>query len=111
MVLTQSLFAQKVFSIKSDKLERKVPVFVQKPANYQSSKSYPLVFMLHGYSENYEQWSKTTDLKKLATDYQMILVCPEGFVNYYLNSPNLKTFQYEDFFFKELVPQFIKPEQ
>ena len=105
MVLTQSLFAQKVFSIKSDKLERKVPVFVQKPANYQSSKSYPLVFMLHGYSENYEQWSKTTDLKKLATDYQMILVCPEGFVNYYLNSPNLKTFQYEDFFFKELVPK------
>ncbi|APZ48172.1 esterase [Polaribacter reichenbachii] len=105
MVLTQSLFAQKVFSIKSDKLERKVPVLVQKPANYQSSKSYPLVFMLHGYSENYEQWIKTTDLKKLATDYQMILVCPEGYVNYYLNSSNLKDFQYEDFFFQELVPK------
>src|SRR5690606_22886191 len=104
MVLTQSLFAQKVFSIKSDKLKRTVSVSVQTPTNYQSSKSYPLVFMLHGYSENYEQWSKTTDLKKLATDYQMILVCPEGFVNYYLNSPNLKTFQYEDFFFQELVP-------
>src|SRR5690606_13868590 len=86
------------------KLKRTVSVSVQTPTNYQSSKSYPLVFMLHGYSENYEQWSKTTDLKKLATDYQMILVCPEGFVNYYLNSPNLKTFQYEDFFFQELVP-------
>lgn len=105
MVLAQSLFSQKVFKINSDKLERKVPILVQKPVDYQSTKSYPLVFMLHGYSENYEQWSKTTDLEKLATYYQMILVCPEGFVNYYLNSPNLENFKYEDFFFQELVPK------
>ncbi len=108
IILSQSLFAQRVFRIKSDNLERRVPVLVQKPENYQSSKSYPLVFMLHGYSENYKQWNKTTNLKKLATDYQMILVCPEGFVNYYLNSPNLKNFQYEDFFFQELVPNIEK---
>jgi len=108
MVLTQSLFAQKVFRIKSDNLETKVPILVQKPENYESTKSYPLVFTLHGYSENYEQWNKTTDLKKLATDYQMILVCPEGFVNYYLNSPNLENFYYEDFFFQELIPKIEK---
>ncbi len=108
MVLSQSLFAQKIFNITSDKLKQNVPVLVQEPKDYQSSKSYPLVFMLHGYSENYGQWNKTTDLKKLATDYQMILVCPEGFVNYYMNSPIMKDFKYEDFFFKELVPKMDK---
>ncbi len=64
--------------------------------------------MLHGYSQNYEQWSKTTDLKKLANNYQMILACPEGFVSFYINSPNLKNSQYEDFFFQELMPEIKK---
>lgn len=105
MVLSQSLSAQKIFNITSDKLKRNVPVLVQEPMDYQSSKKYPLVYMLHGYSENHGQWNKTTDLNKLATDYQMILVCPEGFVNYYMNSPNMKDFKYEDFFFEELVPK------
>ncbi|WP_020529042.1 alpha/beta hydrolase [Flexithrix dorotheae] len=108
IVLTQSLFAQEIFRVSSENLERKVPILVQKPNNYQTSKNYPLVFMLHGYSENYKQWNKTTNLKKLATDHQMILVCPEGFAYYYLNSPNVENLQYEDFFFKELFPKILK---
>ncbi len=98
----------KKFEIHSKYLNRKTPYIVQKPDSYQSSKKYPLVFMFHGYSECYEQWSQTTNLKKLANDYQMILICPEGFVSYYLNSPKLKTSQYEDFFFKELIPEIRK---
>ena len=108
MMLVSSFWAQETLTINSTYIEHRVPVIVQKPNNYQASKTYPLVFMLHGYSENYEQWNKTTDLKKLATNYQMILVCPEGYVNYYLNSPKLENFQYEDFFFKELVPKIKK---
>lgn len=108
MVICQTVLGQETFQINSNYLNKKTPFIVQKPDNYQPSKKYPLVFMLHGYSENYEQWSKTTDLKKLANDYQMILVCPEGFVSYYLNSPKLKKSHYEDYFFKELVPEIKK---
>src|SRR5690606_19956591 len=104
MVLTQSLFAQKGFSIKSDKLKRTVSVSLQTPTNYQASKSYPWVFMLNGHSENYVHWVIKTDAKQLGTDYQMIFVCTKVFVNYYLNSPNLETYRYEVFFFQELVP-------
>ncbi len=104
----QTALEQDVFEIDSKYLNRKTPFIVQKPQNYKSSKTYPLVFMLHGYSENYEQWSQTTNLKKLANDNQMILVCPDGFVSFYLNSPQLKTSQYEDFFFQELVPKIKK---
>jgi S-formylglutathione hydrolase FrmB len=81
---------------------------VQKPEDYQPIKTYPVVYMLHGYSEHFKQWSEISDLRKLATDYQMILVCPEGFVSYYLNSPKLKNSQYEDFFIQELTPEIEK---
>ncbi len=107
-LICQTIFGQEIFRINSNHLNEKTPFIVQKPDNYRPSKKYPLVFMLHGYSENYEQWSKTTDLRKLANDYQMILVCPEGFVSYYLNSPKLKKSQYEDFFFQELMPEIEK---
>ncbi|BAP29085.1 putative esterase [Chryseobacterium sp. StRB126] len=66
---------------------------------------YPLVYLLHGYSENYRQWSQTTDLQKLSDRYKMIIVCPDGFVTWYINSPYDKGSQAEDFFFKELVPK------
>ncbi len=108
LLTCQTVVGQETFQINSKYLNKKAPFIVQKPDNYQSSKKYPLVFMLHGYSENYEQWRKTTDLKKLADNYQMILVCPEGFVSFYLNSPKMKKLQYEDFFFQELVPEIKK---
>lgn len=108
MFTNQLLVAQEILSIKSGYLKRKTPVLVQTPDDYEPSKRYPLVFMLHGYSENFSQWSEVTDLKELANHYQMILVCPEGFVSYYLNSPKLKDSQYEDFFFRELVPKIEK---
>ncbi len=108
LLTCQTVFGQETFQINSKYLNKKAAFIIQKPDNYQSSKKYPLVFMLHGYSENYQQWSKTTDLKKLADNYQMILVCPEGFVSFYINSPKLKDLQYEDFFFEELVPEIKK---
>ncbi len=107
-LILQPVFGQEIFQIDSKYLNKNTPFIVHKPDNYQSSKKYPLVFMLHGYSMNYKQWSDTTDLKKLANDYQMILVGPEGFVSFYLNSPKLKKSQYEAFFFKELVPEINK---
>ncbi len=107
-LILQPILGQEVFQINSKHLNKETPFIIQKPDNYQSLKKYPLVFMLHGYSQNYEQWSKTTDLKKLANDYQMILVCPEGFVSFYLNSPKSKKSQYEKFFFEELVPEIEK---
>ncbi|MDP2541702.1 esterase [Tenacibaculum discolor] len=106
--LIQPVISQEIIYINSNYLNKEIPILIQKPENFQPLKSYPLVFMLHGYSENFKQWSKTTDLKRLATDNQMILVCPEGYVNFYLNSPKLKNFQYEDFFFQELVPRIQK---
>ncbi|UZR98380.1 alpha/beta hydrolase [Chondrinema litorale] len=105
MAFNQTLYAQNTIYIESSFLKKKTPVLIHTPNNYEPSKKYPLVFMLHGYSENYKQWSEISDLNKLANQYQMILICPEAYVSYYLDSPELADSQYESFFFNELIPE------
>jgi len=49
---------------------------------------YPVVYLLHGYSGNFSNWhEKVPSLRKLASQHQLILVCPEGnFSSWYLDS-------------------------
>lgn len=105
LISSMMLQAQEKWVLKSDYLTSPDTVFVFKPKTYHPAEKYPLVYLLHGYSENYRQWSKTTDLQKRADDYNCIIVTPDGFTSFYLNSPQNKGVRYEDFFFKELVPK------
>lgn len=100
--------AQDKWTLKSEYLGCDVPALVFKPRNYDSNQKYPLVYLLHGYSADYTQWSKTIDCENLATKYNTIIVCPEGFTFYYVDSQTSEKHQYESFFFKELVPEVHK---
>ncbi|WP_412467935.1 alpha/beta hydrolase [Pedobacter sp. KLB.chiD] len=102
---TAAVQAQEKWILKSKYLAKSDTVLVFKPTAYKQAKQYPLVYLLHGYSENYRQWSKTTDLQKLADRYGFIIVTPDGFVSWYVNSPFDKKLRYEDFFFDELLPK------
>lgn len=85
----------------------KAPVVL--PDSYESNgKQYPVIYLLHGGQGSYRDWlSKTADkllLYKLADQYQVIIVTPEGSPNsYYFDSPVDKTSQYETFITKEVV--------
>lgn len=92
--------AQKLWVLDSQYLSKKDSVLVYQPQDYSPQKQYPLVYLLHGYSENYKQWSRTTDLQKLANQYNSIIVCPDGFVSWYVDSPFDKGSQMESFFLK-----------
>lgn len=102
---TISIQAQEKWILKSEYLSKPDTVLVFKPKIYKETAKYPLVYLLHGYSENYKQWSQTTDLQKLADEYGFMIVTPDGFTSYYINSPINEGSRYEDFFFKELVPK------
>jgi putative tributyrin esterase len=79
-----------------------VLVFLPQKFDKASTKKYPLVYLLHGWSGNYRQWSKIADLQKYADDYGFLLVCPDGLHDsWYLNSANQG---YENFFFRDLLP-------
>ena len=89
----------------STKMKKEIKSVVVLPKNYSKSTHYPVVYLLHGYSDNYAKWVKTVpSIKSLATEHQLILVCPDGgFSSWYLDSPIDSTFQYESYITKDLL--------
>lgn len=105
IAISFSLQAQHQWILKSTYLVQPDTVLVFKPDHYNKDQKYPLVYLLHGYSGNFKQWSQTTDLQKIANQYGMIIVTPDGFVSFYANSVSNHKSQWESFFLKDLVPE------
>lgn len=97
-------------SVFSTKMKKEIKNVVVLPKNYTKSKHYPVVYLLHGYSDNYDQWIKTVpSIKSLATEHQLILVCPDGgYSSWYLDSPIDSAFQYESYITKDLLTYIDK---
>ena len=95
--------------IPSKKMNKSHKALVFLPEDYQkNTKHYPVVYLLHGYSGNYLNWYKREPrLKEYATQYNMIIVTPEGnYDSWYIDSPIDKTSQYESYIGLE-VPRWI----
>jgi S-formylglutathione hydrolase FrmB len=92
-------------SVFSTKMRKEVKNVVILPENYSSKKHYPVVYLLHGYSDNYAKWIKTVPaIKLLSTEHQCIIVCPDGgYSSWYFDSPIDSTFQYESYIVKDLL--------
>lgn len=98
-------------SVHATKMNKEVKAVVILPDCYNEKKSYPVVYILHGYSDNYAKWVNTVPtIKQLATEHQTIIVCPDGgFSSWYFDSPRDSTYQYESYIIRDLVP-FIDSE-
>jgi S-formylglutathione hydrolase FrmB len=106
-----STMAQNIFAIASSKLPRQDSVLVVVPDDYVSdtTKSYKTIFMLHGWSGNFRQWSGIINLQEYANRYDFILVCPDGlYDSWYVNSPAHHNQRYADYFFDDLYPTITK---
>lgn len=92
--------------VHSVKMNKEVKNVVIVPKNYSKKKHYPVVYLLHGYSGNYASYIKDFPiLKELATNYQMLMVCPDGgYSSFYLDSPVDSTFRYESYIINDLIP-------
>jgi putative tributyrin esterase len=78
------------------------------PESYDGEESFPLLFMLHGWSGNYEQWNSIIPLQEYADEYNFIIVCPDGFYDsWYVDSPINDSSQFETFLFEDLVPKLF----
>lgn len=71
--------------------------------------SFPVVYLLHGYSGNYSNWiTKVPALKEYADEYRIMVVCPDGgFSSWYFDSPVDSTMKYDTYISKE-VPSYIE---
>lgn len=92
-------------SVWSAAMNKSVKTVVIRPETYAQQDSFPVVYMLHGYSGNYADWvNKAPEIKGLADRYSVIIVCPDGgYGSWYWDSPVDNSFRYESFVATELV--------
>ena len=85
-------------SIYSNAMHKEYKCVVIKPSSYKKkNKSFPVVYLLHGYSGSYSNWiTLVPSIKKYADDYQLLIVCPDGgFSSWYFDSPIDSSMKYE----------------
>jgi len=111
LISSVSLFGQKKIVIESKNLKANdtVLVFTPKTYNSDSKESVPALFLLHGWSGCWSDWSKKTDIQSLSDKYGFIIITPDGFYNgWYLNNVDSSKMQWRTFFDKELYPMMVK---
>ncbi|NOZ74506.1 MAG: esterase family protein [FCB group bacterium] len=96
----------KTVYVESQALHKTMPAIVVTPDSYgESNERFPVVYLLHGYSGNYQNWADKADLGSASDRYGIILVCPEGGYNsWYLDSPVDSSSQYESWIMNDLLP-------
>jgi len=96
-------------SIYSSAMEKSFKCVVIKPFAYKiKKKSFPVVYLLHGYSGWYSNWLlRVPELKNYADKYNLLIICPDGgYSSWYFDSPLDSSFRFETYIAKE-VPAFI----
>lgn len=97
--------------IESKILGKPVRYTVCLPAGYETSQRYyPVVYLLHGYSDNDTGWLQFGEAQQILDDGiakreipPMILVLPDGGVSFYINNSD-NSVRWEDFFLQEFMP-------
>lgn len=101
------LCAQTVDTVEvySDKMQKNIKNVVVLPAGYDKGENYPVLYLLHGHGGRYDSWIKRTKktLPQEATQWNMIVVCPDGQNSWYWDSPIDPKMQFETYVSKELV--------
>lgn len=96
-------------SIYSQAMQKSFKCVVIKPSTpKKQNKSFPVVYLLHGYGGWYSNWIiRVPELMQYADDYRLMIVCPDGGKSsWYFDSPVDSSMRYETYIGKE-VPAFI----
>ena len=101
--------------VKSTILGRNVFYTVYLPSDYDNSqRSYPVVYLLHGYGDDNTGWLQFGEVNRYAdkaiaegTIPPMIIIMPNGDSSWFMNSFDGKE-KYEDFFVDEFIPTIEK---
>jgi S-formylglutathione hydrolase FrmB len=94
--------------VESKSMHKIIKNLIILPDNYQKSKTYPVIYLLHGAGGDYNDWFlKAPVVQNLADIHDVIIVCPDGGVtSWYFDSPVDSTYKYETFVSCEL-PEFV----
>ena len=98
-------------TIHSEILRRDMLYSIYLPAGYTDSKQYPVLYLLHGWGGDQNEWWVYDDMADDADAMiasgevpEMIIVTPDGQTWRYIDNWNGNGLDYEQYFFKELMP-------
>lgn len=98
-------------TINSKILGREMKYSLYLPAGYSEQKTYPVLYLLHGYGGDQNDWWQYDDLADDADVMisdgsipEMIVVTPDGGTWMYIDNCYNNGINYEQFFFEELMP-------
>ena len=104
LCMQASAYRLQEVAVKSECMNKDVPVNVITPDSYEDGLEFPVVYLLHGYSDNHQRWATGGHIGALADKHDVIVVMPDGaYSSWYFDSPVDPTFKYETFVSKELV--------
>lgn len=106
-VIQEQVPVTKVVSVHSKAMGRAIMNTVVVPDQYYDpdfqEDQFPVVYLLHGYDGDYKNWPDKAPLEDLATEYSVIIVCPDGQDSWYFDSPINPKMQFETYVSSELV--------
>ncbi len=86
-----------------------MPFRVVLPVNYdekaQNGRIYPVIYLLHGLTGHFENWTAKTHVADYSAAYNFIIVTPEGGDGWYTDNVSITNDKYESYIVNELVPE------
>lgn len=105
LCLSASAFNEQELKVFSKSMDKDVYVTVITPDSYDGKAEYPVIYLLHGYSDNHKRWARPEEGVGILSDlHDVIFVLPDGgFDSWYFDSPFVADYQYDTFVSSELV--------
>lgn len=102
----------KTFSLKSKLMARDVSYRVIVPSGYDAKENaavkYPVIYLLHGLTGNFRNWTDSTKLSQYAVNHNFLIVTPDGGNGWYSDSVTAANDKYESYIIQELLPEIDK---
>ena len=90
-------------------MAREMPYRVVLPVGYDAKEKagerYPVVYLLHGLTGHFDNWTDKTKLAEYAAQFNFIIVTPEGGDGWYTDSASVAVDRYETYITDELIPE------
>ena len=96
--------------LNSKLMARAMPYRVIYPGDYFSRRKryYPVIYLLHGLSGHFDNWTNKTKLTDYAKNYGVLIVMPEGENGWYTDGISSGNDRYESYIIRELIPEIDK---
>lgn len=102
--------AVRALKLTSQLMGRDLAYRVVVPTDYDTKTAdrYAVVYLLHGLTGHFNDWTDRGNITELAAKHNLILVTPEGNDGWYTDNPTIGNDKYESYIVKELIPEIDK---